>query len=211
MAAGSNEVDLARLHHICHAVAELVREYLVGVGVPTGSFTVTVVGSTAVLPWLKDIGRDPIWNSKDVDFLDTEVGGHERSAITDATNLVGEGSPFFEQHKVYAECLPFEVFAAPSDWPDRALDYENPHQGSEPRGHRIRVPAPIDLVTAKLVRGDEVDWAFARMCVRNFDFTWEHIVWSLERVAIEREFADPDCLSRTKHAIETIYALFLHD
>lgn len=152
-------VTLALFHRVCHAVASLA-------GNNTEAITVTAVGSAAVLPWLKDVGREPFWPSRDVDVVS------DPASVGEAADFFGEFSDFYDRFAVYAEAIPPGLFVAPSVWKQRAKVYDNPHADplSQQRGivHRVRVPAPIDLVVSKLMRADEGDWEFADTCFKTF-------------------------------------------
>ncbi|MEZ6188614.1 MAG: hypothetical protein R3F62_26875 [Planctomycetota bacterium] len=167
-------VTLEQFHHVCHAVANLVSA--------DESIEVTAIGSSAILPWHD---QDGVWLSKDVDIVLDE-------RTESVVEVVGEGSHFDFTHGVYAEGVPLELFVTRSNWSERAKRYENPH--FTPTGmpkHWICVPHPIDLVTAKLVRGDEKDIEFAEFCCQRFsDIDWNAIGKSLRDTLQEHEAAE---------------------
>ena len=170
-------VTLAQFHHVCCAVANLVDT--------RRSTEVTAIGSAALLPWID--GVLDVWLSKDVDVV------VEDPTVQAAVDCVGEGSLFQEAHGVYAEGVPPELFVAPRDWAARARSYENPHYPNSAR-HRVRVPAPLDLVTAKLVRGDEADRDFARYCVDHGLVSWAGVEGNLTRAHAEQRAASSEFL-----------------
>jgi len=92
--------------------------------------------------------------------VDIDPGTPDKADLVDGS--IGEGSLFSETFGVFAHGVGLEAFVAPADWPSRARVFHDPVSGVA-----VRVPHPIDLVVAKLVRGDPRDWAFA-------DYVWQH-------------------------------------
>lgn len=73
--------------------------------------------------------------------------------------------------------MALDAFVAPSDWRTRAEVFVEPQSRT-----RVLVPHPQDLAVAKLVRGDEKDWAFARYVVRCFRIPVEDVERALDDV-----------------------------
>ena len=116
---------------------------------------VTVFGAAAVVPWIAELReRVEYWPSME---LDVDPGGDDRAELVEGS--IGEGSLFEETFAVHAHGVTLDAFIAPRDWIDRARVWREPLTGI-----RVRVPHPVDLAAAKLVRGEERDWAFARYC-----------------------------------------------
>ena len=136
---------------------------------------ITVFGTSAVIPWLRGEAPEP-WPSME---LDLDLGSDELNTLVDGA--IGELSPFHETHGVYAHAVSAEVFTAPPRWKARSKLVNEPTTGA-----RVRVPRPLDLAVAKLVRGDEKDWDFAAYVVRTLDVTPEELEDGLEAVAEAR-------------------------
>jgi hypothetical protein len=133
---------------------------------------ITVFGTSAVIPWLP--GEAPeLWPSME---LDLDLGSDELNTLVDGA--IGELSPFHETHGVYAHAVSVEVFTAPPKWKGRSKLITEPETRA-----RVRVPRPLDVAVAKLVRGDEKDWDFAAYAVRTLGVTPAEIEAGLEAVA----------------------------
>lgn len=135
-------------YHVCRSAAAIanVRE-------------LTVFGAAAVVPWIaRDRPGTPFWPSTE---LDIDPGGEDLATLVDGS--IGELSLFEQTFRVRAHGVTLDAFVAPGDWPARAATFEDPASRV-----RIRAPHPRDLAVAKLVRGDDRDWAFAAFCMEHF-------------------------------------------
>jgi hypothetical protein len=154
-------VNAAQLFHVLRSAAAI-----------TKASELTVFGTAAAIPWLK--GREPeLWISMEVDI---DAGTDELN--TEIDGVLGELSPFHETHGIYAQGVSIEAFIAPPKWRGRSKVITEPETGA-----RVRVPRPVDLVVAKLVRGDAKDWEFAEYAVRNFAIDPDAVARGLGEVA----------------------------
>lgn len=137
---------------------------------------VTVFGAAAVVPWAAEVAGSDSWPSME---LDIDAGDPPTTDLIDGS--IGEGSLFSETFGVYAHGVGIEAFVAPSDWPVRARTFVDPVSGV-----RVRAPHPLDLAVAKLVRGDQRDWAFAEYVMRHFGATARQLEHGLRAAAQAR-------------------------
>lgn len=159
-------MNVEQFFHVCRSAASIadVRE-------------VTVFGAAAIEPWIERARPNvPFWPSLE---LDLDPGGEELATLVDG--CIGEMSLFETTFGVRAHGVTLDAFIAPGDWPSRAEVFFEPRSGV-----RIRTPHPVDLVTAKLVRGDDRDWEFAVFCARHFSLATGDIEAGLRRIGVER-------------------------
>ena len=130
-------MNAEQFFHVCRSAAAIA-----------GVAEITVFGAAAIVPWAGGDARGVSpWPSME---LDLDPGSEALADLVDGS--IGEGSLFQESFGVYAHGIRIDAFVAPADWPSRARVFIEPLAGT-----RIRVPHPIDLTVAKLLRGDPRD------------------------------------------------------
>ncbi len=161
-------MNVEQFFHVCRSAAAI-----------SGVREVTAFGAAAVVPWIaRDCPGAPFWPSME---LDVDPGGESKADLVDGT--IGELSLFEDTFGVRAHGVTLEAFISPRDWTSRAGAFDDPTSGV-----RVRVPHPVDLVVAKLVRGEQREYEFAAYCMRHLSVSAEGIEQGL--AAIERERAD---------------------
>ncbi len=129
---------------------------------------VTVFGSNAILPWLKDSGisdmREFISPANVSRELDLCVGdGKDNRLNTLIDGAIGEISQFDETFGIYAHPNPIEgLFQAPCSWKKRIRIEKDPSSRV-----KIIVPHYLDLTVSKIIAGRPKDTEFV---LRAFDF-----------------------------------------
>jgi hypothetical protein len=139
----------------------------------SGAREITVFGTSAAIPWIKR-GAEELWPSMEVDL---DAGSED--ANTEIEGALGELSDFHVTHGIYAQASSIEHFKAPPRWKARSKIVVEPVTKV-----RVRVPRPLDIATAKLVRGDEKDWDFAGYAVRCLKVKLADIEKALDEVAL---------------------------
>ncbi len=89
--------------------------------------------------------------------------------------------PFHETFGVCAHGVTIDAFVAPPDWTSRAGILVDPISGVP-----IRAPHPSDLAVAKLVRGDDRDWAFTAYVREHFGVSRADLERGLRAAAAAR-------------------------
>lgn len=177
-------VEPADVARILSDAARLVREG-----------RIVVFGSAALAFRLRDPPR-----TRDVDLW---CEPPTRGELLEA--LMGELSWYQEKHGAYVEVWAPETFAAPVDWPKRALTLTN----EDAPGVDLVVPHPHDILVAKLERWEPQDRAHAAAILAQFPLTRDGLA-ALVACAPYRTgvLSDADrCLRFEAHLVELTASL----
>ena len=154
-------MNAEQFFHVCRSAAAIAN-----------TPEVTAFGAAAIVPWADEVAGAVPWPSLEVDL---DMGATLATDLVDGS--IGDGSLFAETFGVYAQGVGIEAFVAPADWGSRARMFVEPVSGVN-----VRVPHPVDLTVAKLVRGDPRDWAFAEYTAKHFGLTVERLTAGLQSV-----------------------------
>ncbi len=122
---------------------------------------VIIIGSQAVQAWIEDL-PDEVSRSREVDVV--PVDDADDSKAMRVNWVMGELSPFDDEHDVYAEGVGLALFAGPTGWMQRARALVvGRSDGTE---LRVLCPEPHDLCVSKLVAGREKDIDFVTALAR---------------------------------------------
>lgn len=138
------------LEHLVAAAANII-----------GDDEFVVIGSQAVLGTVPDPPAE-LLVSMEADMYPLR----EPERAIEIDGVLGDGSAFFEAHGYYAHGVDPQTAKAPSGWQDRlvrVLVAPRVTSRHQPVAWCIEVH---DLVLAKLARGSERDWAYARTALR---------------------------------------------
>lgn len=160
---------------------------------------VVIIGSQAILLAKPDIDKS-LRMSVEIDAYPSnlhewqkENPGDEASEYINA--LLGEGSDFHKSFGFYVDGVDDRTAKLPPDWRERAIRIK---VESDDREITVVAPDPNDLVASKLVRGDEKDIKFARLCLQRGVVRYEKVAKSLEISVPENMLVI--CLNRLKNA-----------
>jgi hypothetical protein len=190
MAAGENRTispqDLER------TVCSVARHF--------GTDVVYIVGSQALLVARDDVAK-AFRTSFEIDAYpanreqwETTSGGIEASE--EINGLFGEGSPFHEAYGFFIDGVDESTAKLPPDWRKRAV--ERVFECGDGKSVTAIAPAPVEIVAAKLVRGDEKDVEFAARCMGAELVTNAAVRASLKKT-VERALLT-ECLGRVELA-----------
>jgi len=148
---------------------------------------VVVIGSQAVHAWEEDLPLE-VLRSREVDVAPIDDLDHEKAHRINW--VMGELSPFDEEHDVYAEGLSIDMFVGPDGWLSRCKRVPVPRVD----GTFLTVLCPElhDLCIAKLIAGRERDQLFVTALVRGdkVDADWlEYLLSGTDASAHELERA----------------------
>ena len=165
-------VNREQLAHLARAAAEV-----------SGDNHVIIIGSQAVLAsWPEaDLPEEATRSVEaDITFLDDPL--FEKAEAVNGAQ--GEMSPFQQTHGYYAEGVALSVAVLADGWEGRLVAFDSP--GAFPA--EARALSPLDVVIAKLARGEEKDIGYAAALM------------GAGKVDLEQLFRLTDLLSHTVHA-----------
>jgi hypothetical protein len=120
-----------------------------------------VIGSQAILGVVSE-PPDELLES-----MEADIYPRFRPELSDLIDgAMGDGSPFEEQFGYFAHGVGPETAKAPAGWEDRLIRVEIPPRVTSARRPVAWCLEPHDLVLAKLARGSERDWDYAKRAVR---------------------------------------------
>lgn len=141
-------MERAALEHVLRAA-----------GACSGEHEFIVIGSQAILGCLP--AADPrLLVSVEVDLCPVSDRQDVRDLIDGA---IGELSMFHQTNGYYAQGVSLTTASLPRSWRERACTVGNDNTG----GTVAFCPAPVDIVAAKLVRGDTKDVEYARVAIES--------------------------------------------
>ena len=120
-----------------------------------------VIGSQAILGTV----REP--PSELLESMEADIYPLHRPELSDFIDgALGDGSPFEQQFGYFAHGVGPETAKAPAGWEERLVRVEVPARVRSDRRPVAWCLERHDLVLAKLVRGSERDWTYARVAMR---------------------------------------------
>ena len=152
---------------------------------------ILVIGSQSILgTYSEDQLPDAAVASIEVDIAFFDDPSYEKADLVDA--VLGEMSPFHEDHGFYGQGVEITTATLPPGWEDRVVQTQI-----------VGVPRPVsfvehhDLVISKLVAGREKDLAFASALIRANLVDTETLMLRMRSMAKTIEPAAHDRLERT--------------
>jgi len=143
-------VDREDFLHVIAAAADVLKET-----------EFVVVGSQAIIGHYSDPPAEML-RSMEVDLYPKNAP--ERGIEIDGA--IGEGSFFQREYGYYAHSVGPETATAPAGWEDRLIAVRVPPRISGRPEATAWCMEADDLVLAKLARGDDRDWDFARAALK---------------------------------------------
>ncbi|MDA0169195.1 hypothetical protein OJ998_08875 [Solirubrobacter taibaiensis] len=120
-----------------------------------------VIGSQAILGAVAEPPEDLLQS------MEADIYPRHRSDLSDRIDgALGDGSPFEEQFGYFAHAVGPETAKAPVGWEERLIRMDIPPRVTSDRKPVAWCLEPHDLVLAKLVRGSERDWDYAKSAIR---------------------------------------------
>lgn len=149
----------------------------------TGEYELVVVGSQAIL------GTDPNPPATLTVSVEADIYPLHRPELADKIDvLIGEGSPFHEQHGYYAQGVGAETASLPAGWRERVVRVPDAVHASG-IGYCISV---VDLFMSKAAAGREKDQEF---CMALLEHGYLRVAEALVMVASMPEKVDKRQLS----------------
>lgn len=119
-----------------------------------------VIGSQAILGALVEPPEELLRS------MEADLYPRYRPDLSDRIEgALGDGSPFEQQFGYFAHAVESATAKAPDGWEDRLIRVDIPPRVASRRRPIAWCIEPHDLVLAKLARGYERDWDFARVAV----------------------------------------------
>ena len=140
----------ADFEHVIAAAANII-----------GEDEFVVIGSQAILGAVSEPPEE-LLQSMEADLYPR----HRPDLSDDIEEALGDGSPFEQQFGYFAHAVGPETDKAPAGWQDRLIRVEIPPRVASKRQPVAWCLEPHDLVLAKLARGSERDWDYARTAIR---------------------------------------------
>jgi hypothetical protein len=127
----------------------------------TGEDEFVVIGSQAILGVVAEPPAELL------ESMETDLYPRHRPELSDLIDgAMGDGSPFEEQFGYFAHGVGPETAKAPHGWQTRLVAVTIPPRVMSGRRPVAWCLEPHDLVLAKLARGSERDWDYAKAAVR---------------------------------------------
>ena len=102
-----------------------------------------------------------------LESMEADIYPLHRPELSDLIDgALGDGSPFEQQFGYFAHGVGPETAKAPAGWQDRMIRVEVPARLLSDRQPVAWCLEPHDLVLAKLARGSDRDWTYARAAIR---------------------------------------------
>lgn len=139
----------AQFEHVIAAAANVV-----------GEDEFVVIGSQAIFGAVVNPPEEML-QSMEADLY--PVRSPERA--DDVEGAMGDGSPFQQSFGFFAHGVGPETAKAPRGWESRLVRVEIPPRATSPRRPVALCLEAHDLVLAKLVRGAQRDWDYARVAI----------------------------------------------
>lgn len=151
----------------------------------TGEDEFVVVGSQAILGVIADPPA-ALLVSVEVDLYPRR--SPEKADLIDGA--LGDGSPFHQAFGYFAHAVGPETAKAPRGWQDRATAVTIPPRVGSDRRPVAHCLEPHDLVLAKLVRGSDRDWDYARAAVRAGIVNYDELARRADCLPVEQRLIE---------------------